>query len=62
MIEKRWGEIKIDMNKIKEIVKSPLFHSAVAGGIGLVLLMESHPLYAGMGFGLAACKFLDAFK
>ena len=49
-------------NKVKEIVKSPLFHSAVAGGIGLVLLMESHPLYAGMGFGLAACKFLDAFK
>ena len=49
-------------DKIKKIVKSPLFHSAVAGMIGLVLLMESHPLYAGMGFGLAGCKFLDAFK
>ena len=50
------------MEKIKTMVKSPLFHSAVAGGIALVLLMESLPLYAGMGFGLAACKFLDAFK
>lgn len=47
---------------IKEVVTSPLFHSAVAVGVGLVLLMESHPLYAGVGFGLAACKFLDAFK
>ena len=50
------------MEKIKTMVKSPLFHCAVAGGIGLVLLMESHPLYAGRGFGLAACKVLDAFK
>ncbi len=49
-------------DKVKEILKSPLFHSAVAAMIGLVLLMESHPLYAGMGFGLAGCKFLDAFK
>ena len=48
--------------KIKEAVQSPLFHAAVAGSIGLVLFVEAHQLYAGMGFGLAACKFLDAFK
>ena len=30
--------------------------------IGLVLLMEKHPLYAGIAFGFAGCKFLDAFK
>ena len=50
------------MDKIKEAVQSPLFHAAVAGSIGLVLFVEAHPLNAGMGFGLAACKFLDAFK
>ena len=50
------------MEKIKKAIKSPLFASAVAGAIGFVLLMEAHPLYAGMGFGLAGCKFLDAFK
>lgn len=50
------------MDKIKEAVKSPLFHAAMACAVGLVLFAESHPLYAGMGFGLAICKFLDAFK
>ena len=50
------------IDKIKKAIKSPLFASAVAAGIGFVLLIEAHPLYAGMGFGLAGCKFLDAFK
>jgi len=50
------------LEKIKEVVKSPLFHSAAAGAIGLVLLMEVHLLYAGIAFGFAGCKFLDSFK
>tara|TARA_B100000424_G_scaffold266969_1_gene258955 strand:+ start:1750 stop:1914 length:165 start_codon:yes stop_codon:yes gene_type:complete len=54
------------MEKIKNIIKqtvtSTLFHSALAAAVGFILLMESHPLYAGVAFGLAICKFLDAFK
>ncbi len=48
--------------KLKTIVYSPLFASACAIAIGLVSLMEKHPFYAGIAFGIAGCKFLDAFK
>ena len=48
--------------KIKKIVLSPLFACACATGLGLLLLMEKHPLYAGAAFGVAGSKFLDAFK
>ena len=50
------------MKKVKEIIMSPLFISAAAGVVGLLLLMESHPFYSGIAFGFAGCKFLDAFK
>jgi len=50
------------MKKVKEVIMSPLFISGAAGVIGLLLLMESHPLYSGIAFGFAGCKFLDAFK
>jgi len=50
------------IDKIKKVVSSPLFACACAVTIGLILIMEKHPLYAGMAFGFAGCKFLDAFK
>jgi hypothetical protein len=50
------------IEKVKKIVSSPLFACACASAIGLILLMEKHPLYAGIAFGFAGCKFLDAFK
>lgn len=50
------------MDKIKIIVNSPLFHSATAGGIGALILMQGNVLYAGIAFGIGICKFLDAFK
>jgi len=46
------------MEKIKKVVKSPLFLSAVAGGIGLALLIKGDILYAGVGVR----EFLLAFK
>ena len=52
----------INMDKIKDIIMSPLFVSGVTCAIGLALIFESHPLYAGVAFGVAGIKFLDAFK
>lgn len=50
------------MENIKKIVNAPLFHAAVAGGIGVLILMQGNVLYAGVSFGIGAAKFLDAFK
>jgi len=50
------------MKKIKEVISSPLFMSGAAAVIGLLLLMEKHPMYAGIAFGFSVCKFLDAFR
>ena len=50
------------IDKMKKVVSSPLFACACAVVMGLILLMEKHPLYAGVAFGFAGCKFLDAFK
>lgn len=49
------------MEKIKTIIQAPLFRSGCAAAIGIALLTESHPLYAGMGFGIAIREFLLAF-
>ena len=50
------------MEKIKEIVSAPLFQSALAGGIGLLILLQGNVLYAGVAFGVGISKFFDAFK
>ncbi len=50
------------MNKVSLIISSPIFKSAVAGAIGAVMLMEVHPLYAGLAFGVGIREFLLAFK
>ena len=50
------------MEKIRKAVNSSLFKSAVCGVIGLALLIEKHPLYAGIAFGVAIREALLAFK
>jgi len=50
------------MDKIKNVINSPLFQAAVAGGIGILLMAQGHPMYAGVGFGVGLTKFIDAFK
>ena len=50
------------MDKIKNVINSPLFQAAVAGGIGMLLMVQGHPMYAGVGFGVGLTKFIDAFK
>jgi hypothetical protein len=50
------------MEKVKSIIGSPLFKAACCGAIGLALIAESHPLYAGIAFGFGLREFLLAFK
>ncbi len=52
----------MSLDKIKKVIMSPLFVSAATVVMGMLLLMESHPMYSGIAFGVAGCKFLDAFK
>ena len=50
------------MDKIKKVINSSLFQAAVAGGIGMLLMAQGHPMYAGVGFGVGLTKFIGAFK
>ena len=50
------------MDKVKKVINSPLFQAAVTGGIGVLLLLQGHLLYAGIGFGVGLVKFINAFK
>ena len=50
------------MEKIKQIVNHPLSKAVAAGGIGVALLLEKHPLYAGVAFGYAIREMFLAFK
>lgn len=50
------------MEKIKGIVNHPLSKAVVAGIIGAALLLEKHPLYAGVAFGYALREIFLAFK
>ena len=50
------------MDKVKSIIKSPLFKAACCVCIGLALIVEKHPLYAGIAFGFGIREFLLAFK
>jgi len=50
------------MDKIKSVIGSPLFKAACCGAIGLMLIAESHPLYAGVSFGFGLREFLLAFR
>ena len=50
------------MDKIKQVINSPLFQAGVAGGVGILLMIQGHPMYAGIGIGAGLVKFIDAFK
>jgi hypothetical protein len=50
------------MEKIAKVINSPLFKSAAGVCIGIALLLEKHPLYAGIAFGYSAREFFLAFK
>jgi len=50
------------MEKIKKVINSPLFRTGVCVAIGIALVIEEHPLYAGMALGVAAREFFLAFK
>jgi len=50
------------MDKIKKVVNSPLFQAAIAGGVGILLVIQGHPLYGGISVGIGAVKFIQAFK
>ena len=50
------------MEKIKQVVSSPLFVCGSALVIGITLVIETHPMYAGIAFGIGIAKFIQAFK
>tara|TARA_Y100000004_G_scaffold165329_1_gene196126 strand:- start:1571 stop:1723 length:153 start_codon:yes stop_codon:yes gene_type:complete len=50
------------METIKEIINHPLAKALACGIIGLLLIMHSHSLYAGIAFGIGIREFLYAFK
>ncbi len=50
------------MDKIKQIVNHPLSKAVACGIFGAILLLEGHPLYSGVLFGLGLREMLLAFK
>ena len=50
------------MEKIKKYVNHPLSKAIALGLIGSGLLIEAHPMYAGIAFGFGIAKFLEAFR
>ncbi len=50
------------MEKIKQYVNHPMSKAIVLALIGSGLLLESHPMYAGIAFGVGVREFLLAFK
>lgn len=50
------------METVKEIVNHPLSKSIACAVVGAGLLIESHPMYAGIAFGISVREFLFAFK
>ena len=50
------------MDKVKAIVNSAWFRAALAGGVGVALLLKGEVLYAGIAIGIGVREFLLAFK
>ncbi len=50
------------MKTIKEIVNHPLSKAVLAAACGAMLLLEKHPMYAGVAFGYSFREVLLAFK
>tara|TARA_Y100001972_G_scaffold85635_1_gene104780 strand:+ start:399 stop:581 length:183 start_codon:yes stop_codon:yes gene_type:complete len=47
---------------IAKVVNSNWFRSALAGGVGGLLLIEGEVLYAGIAIGIGVREFFLAFK
>jgi len=50
------------MEVVKDIVNHPLSKGVACFIIGALLLMEKHPLYAGIAVGMGIREVLLAFK
>jgi len=50
------------MEKLKAIINHPLSKAILAGFVGAMLLVEAHPMYAGVAFGYSLREVLLAFK
>ena len=50
------------MENIKKYVNHPLSKAIVLGLIGSGLLIEAHPMYAGIAFGYGLRELFLAFK
>ncbi len=50
------------MEKIKQYINHPLSKCIVAVIIGAALLLEKHPMYAGVAFGYGLRELFLAFK
>ena len=50
------------MKKIKEVINHPLSKAVLVAVMGSMLLLESHPLYAGVAFGYSLRELFLAFK
>jgi hypothetical protein len=46
------------MKKVIKIINSNWFKAAAIGCIGVLLILEKHPLYAGFAFGFAVRELL----
>ena len=50
------------MEKIIKIVNSNWFKAAAVAGIGVLFILEKHPLYASFAFGFAIREFVVSLK
>ena len=50
------------MEKVKAVVNSAWFRAALAGAVGVGLLVKGETLYAGIALGVGVREFLLAFK
>lgn len=50
------------MEKLIKIVNSSWFKAAAVAAIGVLFILEKHPLYAGFAFGFAAREFLWSLR
>lgn len=50
------------MEKVKMIVNSTWFRAALAGAVGLALLVKGEMLYSGIAFGVGIRDFLLSLK
>tara|TARA_R100000734_G_C3277717_1_gene72108 strand:- start:245 stop:421 length:177 start_codon:yes stop_codon:yes gene_type:complete len=50
------------MEKVIKIINSSWFKAATVACLGVLFILEKHPLYAGFAFGFAVREFLLSIK